>query len=65
MTDGNDVELEERNDLFLYVEERWPRKRSQESEDEIFSEAWAVNRIEANKDAYLLVPEPFLTLSSP
>jgi hypothetical protein len=22
MTDGNDVELEERNDLFLYVEER-------------------------------------------
>ncbi len=35
-TDGDDVKLEERDDLLLYVEERRPRKGSQQTNDEIF-----------------------------
>lgn len=33
---GDKVELEERDDLLLYVEERGPRKGSQQSEHDIF-----------------------------
>jgi len=35
-THADDVKLEERDDLLLYVEERGPRKGSQQSNDEIF-----------------------------
>lgn len=35
-THANNVELEERDNLLLYVEERRPRKGSQQSNDEIF-----------------------------
>jgi hypothetical protein len=34
-TDGDNVELEERDDLLLYVEERRPRKGSQQANEEI------------------------------
>jgi hypothetical protein len=34
-THADNVELEERDDLLLYVEERRPRKGSQQSDDEI------------------------------
>jgi len=43
-TDANDIELEERNDALLYVEESGPRKGSQQGTDEIFQrgdrQAW-------------------------
>lgn len=35
-THADNVKLEERDDLLLYVEERRPRKGSQQSSDEIF-----------------------------
>jgi hypothetical protein len=35
-TDGDNVKLEERDDLLLYVEERRPRKGSEQTNDEIF-----------------------------